>query len=421
VLDPVDLIDGISLEPLLDKRTTGLRKPETAPQVRKNTQRNSRRHSRLRRRRAALHLCRAGLAGPRINFDSKRCEGYRNFCNKLWNATRFVLMNCEGHDCGLQDHTAADCAGGYLHFSQPDRWIVSQLQKVEAEVAKGFAEFRLDNVANTIYDFVWNEFCDWYLEIAKVQIQTGNEAQQRATRRTLIRTLEAILRLAHPIIPFVTEELWQKVAPWPAAPAPRSPCAATPKHSPRRSTKPPSPTWRASSRWWTPAAPCAARWACRPPSACRCCGGRLGRRRAFLRANADVLKNLAKLSEVKVFDDEAAWATEAQNAPVSVVGDARLALFVEDRRGSREGPPVQGSQAPGRRDRQGQRQAGQRSLLRQGTRRRAGAGEKARGRLWRHADPHPGATGPPGLNAGKLSSEGAAASVTAPFPFVEDC
>ncbi len=237
-------------------------------------------------------------------------------------------MNCEGHDCGLD--TTQGCTEAYLDFSQPDRWIVSRLQKVEAEVAKGFAEYRLDNAANAIYDFVWNEFCDWYLEIAKVQIQTGSAARQRATRRTLIRVLEAILRLAHPIIPFVTEALWQVVAPIAGLPGASIAIAAYPQAQPQKIDEA-AESYVARIKQMV--------------DACRALRGEMGvspaqrlpllavadtpQDAAFVRANAAVLQNLAKLSEVKVFDDAAAWASEAQNAPVNVVGGARLALFVE--------------------------------------------------------------------------------------------
>ena len=336
VLDPVDLIDGIALEPLLEKRATGLRRPETAPRVKKDTAAEFPNGipgfgaDALR-----FTFCSLASLGRNVNFDSKRCEGYRNFCNKLWNATRFVLMNCDGHDCGLAEHTKAECAPGqpfhkWLVFSQPDRWITGELQRVEAAVEQGFAEYRLDAVAQAIYSFVWDEYCDWYLEIAKVQLQSGTEAEQRATRRTLLRVLETVLRLLHPISPFITAELWELVAPA----AGRKP--ASNEHGVVQAAYPKAQLERVDSE--------ADAWVAKLKAvvgSCRALRSEMslspGERvplyvvgdDAFVRQATPLVQSLGRLSEVTLFESDAAFAESTRDAPVAEAGATRIALHVK--------------------------------------------------------------------------------------------
>ena len=334
-LDPLDLIDGIDLESLVVKSTQGLmlaaHKERAEKYVRKNFGQGIPAFGA-----DALRFTFAALAplSMTLNFDLSRCEGYRNFCNKLWNATNFVLMNVAGLDASQRglDPCNHDCGpGGYLDFSPVDRWIVSRLQRAEAEVAKGFAEYRFDQAATAIYQFVWDEYCDWYLELSKVQLQAGSDAQKRATRRTLLRVLETTLRLAHPVIPFITEELWQKVAPLAGviddATATSIMVQRYPQSQPEK-IDPVADEWVGELKLAVDAVR-NLRGAMKMSPGQRVplvAAGRTEASRAHLAACAPYLKWLGRLSEVTVV---AALDASAAKAPVQVVGDTLLMLDVQ--------------------------------------------------------------------------------------------
>ncbi len=329
VLDPIDLIDGIRLEDLVAKRTTGLMNPKQASGIEKKT-RKEYPDGIAAFGTDALRFTFLSLASPGrdIKFDLSRCEGYRNFCNKLWNAARFVLMNVEGHELAPA-HSPAP--GGNTDLSFADRWIISRLQRTEAEITQHFADYRFDLLARAIYEFVWDEFCDWYLELAKVQLQQGTAAQQQATRRTLVDVLEAILRLAHPLIPFITEELWQAVAPLAGKKTQDSiMLAAYPEADPTHiDADSEARVQRLKETVY----------------ACRNLRGEMGispAQKVPLTASGDAaacaeimgyapyLKALAKLSEVETVDANAFDTVVDQgNTPVAVTGATRLTLKVE--------------------------------------------------------------------------------------------
>ncbi|MDC0422773.1 valine--tRNA ligase [Methylophilaceae bacterium] len=317
VLDPIDLIDGISLDNLIKKRTKGLMNPKQEESIIKKTKKEFP-DGISSYGTDALRFTFASLASPGrdIKFDLQRCDGYRNFCNKLWNATRFVLLNCENQDNGF-----GSCDDGYLEFSKADRWIVSILQETESNIERNFSEYRFDLLAQEIYKFVWDEYCDWYLELAKVQLQNGNDAQKRATRRTLVSVLETILRISHPIMPFITEEIWQIIGPMAGKKAESIMLEPYPVS---RSEK----IEEVSIQWMQILK--------RMVEQCRSLRGEMNISPAVkiplalsgnsddINTYVDYLKGLAKLSDIELMDE-----LPAKDAPVSIIGDFKLMLNIE--------------------------------------------------------------------------------------------
>jgi valyl-tRNA synthetase len=315
ILDPLDLIDGIALERLIAKRTSGLMNPKDAPRIEAETRRQFP-DGIPAFGTDAVRFTFASLAshGRDIKFDLGRCDGYRNFCNKLWNAARFVLMNVEGKDTGLD--TAAP-----VTLSDADRWIVSRLQIAATTVHAGFRDYRFDMVSRAIYEFVWDEYCDWYLELAKVQLAQDDAAAQRGTRRTLVQVLETVLRLAHPIIPFITEALWQQLAPLAGRQGASVMAAPYPQAEPGRMDA------AAENRTATLK---------ELVNACRQLSAEMGispgKRVPLLvcgdalrvQAYAPYLKALARLSDVSALAE-----LPRVEAPVAIVGDFRLMLRIE--------------------------------------------------------------------------------------------
>jgi valyl-tRNA synthetase len=316
-LDPLDLIDGISFDALLKKSTIGLMKGEHKERIEKYVREHFPQGIPAFGA-DAVRFTFASLASYAItlNFDLGRCEGYRNFCNKLWNAARFVLMNTEGKDCGTDEKLP-------VKLSFVDRWIVSQLQRVEAEVEQGFAEYRFDNVANAIYRFVWDEYCDWYVELAKLQLQSPDEAVQRGTRRMLVRVLETSLRLLHPISPFITEELWQKLGALAGKKGETIMLQPYPKSQPEKIDADVERDM-AVLKEWTVAARNLRSEAKIPPSEKLPLYATAVPRVADVDLTLAAVQALARLSGVKQVE-----ALPDSTAPVAMVGDARIMLFKE--------------------------------------------------------------------------------------------